>query len=259
MKRTIITTLLVLFCVSSVMAWDGRGHSAIAYIAEKHLTKRAKANIEGYLNGRSIVYYAAWMDFNRTDPPFDITRDWHVDYWTDAHRTDANGNAMPPCSVSQIKRIVSEMSDLSKLSDSLINLNIRFLTHLVGDMHCPVHIDFPTSRPMRVDAINRKNVKVHAMWDGMVIDVKHNNTSPKLLADNLDIFSAEQIAAVQQGTPDDWHIENTAFSKQVIEMIPQSKKLTYDNYFNKAIKIAEDRITVAGYRLAAILNSIFDK
>lgn len=258
MKRTVITLLLAIVCIASAAAWDGRGHSAIAYIAEKHLTKRAKANIEGYLECRSIVYYASWMDFNRTDPPFDITRDWHVDYWTDAHRTDADGNPMPPCSVSQIKRIVSEMGDLSSLSDSLINLNIRFLTHLVGDMHCPVHIDFPVSRPMRVE-VNKKTVKVHAMWDGMVIDLKHNNTSPRLLADNLDILSAEQIAAVQRGTLDEWHAENTEFSKRALEMIPESKKLTYDNYFNRAIEIAENRITVAGYRLAAILNSIFDK
>ncbi|MBQ9137283.1 MAG: S1/P1 nuclease [Alistipes sp.] len=258
MKRTIIATLLALLCCSSAMAWDSRGHSAIAYIAEKHLTKRAKANIESYISGRSIVYYASWMDFNRTDPPFDVTNNWHVDYWTDAERTDSNGNPLPPNSVSQIKRIISEMDDFRSLSDSLVNINIKYLVHLVGDMHCPVHINFPTSRPMRVK-IGKETVKVHAMWDGKVIDLKHNNTSPRLLANNLDIYTPEQIAAAQSGTPDDWYVETVAASKQAIAMIPESKKLTYDNYFNKAIAIAEDRITVAGYRLAAILNAIFDK
>ena len=42
-------------------------------------------------------------------------------------------------------------------------------------------------------------------------------------------------------------------------MIPEDKILTDENYFDEAAVIAEDRITVAGYRLAAILNSIFDK
>ena len=41
--------------------------------------------------------------------------------------------------------------------------------------------------------------------------------------------------------------------------MPENKVLTAENYFNEAIVIAEDRMTVAGYRLAAILNSIFDK
>ena len=96
------------------------------------------------------------------------------------------------------------------------------------------------------------------MWDGRVIDSKHNNTSPLLLAQNLDIFSAEQIAKFQSGTIDDWNEETVVAAKKVIEMIPENKQITYSNYFNKAVLIAEDRITVAGYRLAAILNSIFD-
>lgn len=258
MKRVILTALLAITFASSAMAWDGRGHSAIAYIAEKYLTPRAKANIESYIGGRSIVYYASWMDFNRTDPPFDITRDWHVDYWTDDMRTDSNGNPVPPYSVTQVKRIVSEMSDFRSLSDSLVNVNIKFLVHLVGDIHCPVHIDFPTSRPMRVKE-GKKTLKVHAMWDGRIIDSKHNNTSPSLLAQNLDIYTKEQIAATQSGTLDDWYQETVVLSKTVIEMIPESKQITYSNYFNKVIGIAEERITVAGYRLAAILNSIFDK
>ena len=257
MKRVLFATLLVLMFAGNAIAWDGRGHSTIAYIAEKHLTKRAKANIEGYLNGRSIVYYASWMDFNRTDPPFDITKNWHVDYWTNDERTDSEGNPLPPNSITQIKRIVAEMGDYRSLSDSLVNLNIRFLVHLVGDMHCPVHIDFPTSRPMKVK-VGKQTVKVHAMWDGRVIDSKHNNTSPMLLAQNLDIFSAEQIAKFQSGTIDDWNEETVVAAKKVIEMIPENKQITYSNYFNKAVLIAEDRITVAGYRLAAILNSIFD-
>ena len=102
-------------------------------------------------------------------------------------------------------------------------------------------------------------MKVHAMWDGRIIDSKHNNTSPSLLAQNLDIYTKEQIAATQSGTLDDWYQETVVLSKTVIEMIPESKQVTYSNYFNKVIGIAEERITVAGYRLAAILNSIFDK
>ena len=255
-----LTFLLLFTAVFSycAMAWDNRGHSTIAYIAERHLTPRAKANIESYIGGRSIVYYASWMDFNRSTPPMDVTRDWHVDYWTDGHRTDADGNPQPPCSLTQVKRIVSEMSNFRELSDSLVNINIKYLVHLVGDMHCPVHIDFPTSRPMKIK-IDNKTVKVHAMWDAYVLNSKHNGTSPMQLAEEFDILTSEQIAKVQSSTPDEWHNETVDVSKKVIDMIPESKKITYDNYFNEAIKYAEDRITVAGYRLAAILNSIFDK
>ena len=258
MKRSILLLLLTTICSLSAMAWDGRGHSTIAYIAERHLTPRAKANIESYIDGRSIVYYAAWMDFNRYTPPMDVTRDWHVDYWTNEHRTDADGNPQPPCSLTQVKRIVSEMGDFRSLCDSLVSINIKYLVHLVGDMHCPVHIDFPTSRPMKV-TIDKKPVKVHAMWDAYVLSYKHNGTSPMQLSEEFDIYTPEQIAKVQSATPDDWHNETTEVSKTVIGMLPKNGVITYDNYFNKTIPYAEERITVAGYRLAAILNLIFDK
>ena len=80
MKRVIFALLFALIAASSAVAWDSRGHSTVAYLAERHLTPRAKANIERYINGKSIVYYASWMDYNRTDPPFDVTNDWPVDY-----------------------------------------------------------------------------------------------------------------------------------------------------------------------------------
>ena len=107
--------------------------------------------------------------------------------------------------------------------------------------------------------VNGVRTRFHKMWDGAVISNKHKGCSPIQLAEEFDIFSDEQIAKIQRGTPDDWHIENVAISEKVIQMIPKSKKITYDNYLNEAIKYAEDRITVAGYRLASILNSIFDK
>ena len=256
--RKYLFLLLALITSYSAMAWGGHGHSTIAHIAERHLTARAKANIESYIGDRSIVYYSAWMDFNRTTPPFDITRDWHVDYWTEAHRTDADGKPQPPCTVDQIIRIVDELKDFRSQSDSLVNLDIRFLVHLVGDMHCPVHIDFHISRPLRVQ-VEGKEMKFHAMWDGYVITNRHTGCSPIQLATELDTYSPEQIAAVQQGDPMSWFHETVPAAQRALEMVPEDKVLTPENYFNEAVVIAEERMTAAGYRLAAILNSIFDK
>lgn len=54
------------------------GHDAIAYIAECNLTPKAKKNIEKYLGGRSIVYYASWMDQVRHTPAYRHTNTWHT-------------------------------------------------------------------------------------------------------------------------------------------------------------------------------------
>ena len=50
---------VVLICTLgalSAFGWGRVGHDAVSYIAECHLTPTAKANIEKYLDGESIVY-----------------------------------------------------------------------------------------------------------------------------------------------------------------------------------------------------------
>ena len=56
-QRLFLLACLVCYTVQSVSAWNRTAHEAIAYIAEQHLTPSAKAAIEKYLDGRSIVYY----------------------------------------------------------------------------------------------------------------------------------------------------------------------------------------------------------
>ena len=56
MKKNFLLLTAVLLCwCGSAFAWGKSGHDAIAYIAERHLTPKAKKNIEKYLDGRSIV------------------------------------------------------------------------------------------------------------------------------------------------------------------------------------------------------------
>ena len=258
MKRFLITALLAITSTVTLWAWGGQGHSTVAHIAERYMTKRAKNNVESYIGGRSIVYYASWMDYVRQFEPYVVTTNWHVDYWTDAERTDSEGKPMPPNHVRQINRIVADMKDdFRSLPDSLVTINIKFLVHLVGDMHCPVHIDFPQSRPMGY-MVNGVRTRFHKMWDGAVISNKHKGCSPIQLAEEFDIYTDEQIAQIQQGTPMDWHNENIVGARRAMEMVPADGVLT-DEYFDEAVVIAEERLTYAGYRLAAILNAIFDK
>lgn len=249
--------LLCIVAGGNSWAWDNRGHATIARIAERHLTPRAKANIEKYLNGQSIVYYASWMDFNRKDAPFDVTNDWHVDYWRDDQRKDAEGNPLPPISVSQIKRIVAEMSDFRTLSDSLVNVNIKYLVHLVGDMHCPVHIDFPTYRPVKVK-YKGKSVKYHKLWDGIIVADTRYGASPLSLAEELDRATEKEREELSSGTPDYWYAESVAFAGTAYSLLPESKEVDRE-YLTKANDIINHIFPAAGYRLAKILNTIFDK
>ena len=73
--------MLVMLESASVYAWGPMGHDVVAAIAEQHLTKKAKKNIDKLLGGKSIVYYASWMDNIQNSPywknGYNKTKTWH--------------------------------------------------------------------------------------------------------------------------------------------------------------------------------------
>ena len=259
MKRKIIVLFWTAVCIVAatpyVKGWNGVGHSAIAYIAEQHLTPKTERECRRYLK-HTLPYYASWMDHNRACKGYEMTNDWHVDYWTDKLRHDADGNPMPPVVTREIKRIVEEMKDYKNLSDSTVNVNIKYLTHMVGDMHCPVHVDFPQSR-FKV-MLNGKKYSFHKLWDCNVVAAKHPGWASISFPDMLDNKSEEEIARIQQGTPDDWYAETVEAARRAKEAIPEDKVIDY-RYYNDVIDIADSQILNAGYRLAAVLNAIFSE
>lgn len=91
--------------------------------------------------------------------------------------------------------------------------------------------------------------------------IKHNGMSPMMLAAELDTFDGQAIAAVQAGTPDDWYKGAVEAAEQTFALLPKEKNavLTTENYFNDAITVVDTQLRNAGYRLAYVLNLIFDK
>lgn len=58
-------------------SWGQKGHDVTCAIAEKHLTKKANKKISEILDGKSIVYWANWMDNASHTPEYKHTSTWH--------------------------------------------------------------------------------------------------------------------------------------------------------------------------------------
>ena len=258
MKRAIFT-LFALILTGTAFGWGTVGHKVVIAIAQRHLTEKTKANIAKYID-YDLKKDAVWMDKHRNDEPIAYTTHYHVFAADKNLRYDPNyrlaegGDVVYALAISEYN--LAEQN-YKQLTDSAVVFNLRMIIHFMGDMHCPVHIDFPQSRPMWY-MVNGVRTRFHKMWDGAVISNKHKGCSPIQLAEEFDIYTDEQIAQIQQGTPMDWHNENIVGARRAMEMVPADGVLT-DEYFDEAVVIAEERLTYAGYRLAAILNAIFDK
>ena len=89
MKRVLITLTLIV-TIFSAQAWNKLGHRTIVEIAKRHLTEKAKTNIEKYMP-YDITKDALWMDYNRgKKSPYRFTNSWHSYYYDSKLRHDPN-------------------------------------------------------------------------------------------------------------------------------------------------------------------------
>ena len=52
----------------------------------------------------------------------------------DSGRKDPNGNGMP-----HLVAAIEKLKNYKELSDSAVVINLKYVTHLMGDSHCPSH------------------------------------------------------------------------------------------------------------------------
>lgn len=242
---------------SPVFGWGRSGHDAIAYIAECHLTSKAKRQIEHYLDRRSIVYYASWMDRVRTTKNYKQTSQWHgnsVDelgyYQPDTVRGDA---------IYGINRAIEMLKDLHHSSDSTIRTAIFYLVHLVGDMHCPSHIRFPWYKSFKFE-INGHKCSFHSFWDTDVLELSHR-WGYEDYQYQLDRYSKKEIAQIALGSPSEWLHDSAQACRVLCDRISENDRLDKSQtnaFLLEAQQLAEEQILKAGYRLARILNDLFD-
>lgn len=258
MKYYIITLFLLLFGVLSANAFGRTGHAAIAYIAECNLTPTAKANIEKYLGGHSIVEYASWLDEIRKTPEYKHTDGWHsadVDSfgrWTQGVKKHQ--------AVSGLEKEIAKLQNRGQMTDSAVAVSIKVITHVVGDMHCPCHTFLPGQSQNRYFTVNGDKYKFHHFWDEDIFVLGHNWDYPDYQK-ALDIASPEKKAEIASGTFRGWVEENGRYLAHLYDILaPDTVFSAADSkaFIEHATEVADHQIIIASYRLARVLNSLFD-
>lgn len=259
MKRLIVIILAGLFVSSPAFAWGREGHETIAKIADNNLQNSARKKIEKYLRDRSIVYYAKWMDEYRHTPEYAFTTKWHVvsvNEDLEYVHNEKVGDA-----VYGIEQAVKVLRNYKDLPDSTVAVNIKYLIHLVGDMHCPAHVYYiGRDQNFKVDFGGgyikpHKEMKIHTVWDEAAIQ-SSRIWSVSEWAEELDRLSAKERKAVAAGTPVDWLHDNARRCIVQFDMASPGDNVAQD-FVNEVLPLIETQILYAGYRLAALLNSIF--
>lgn len=258
MKR-LLTTLLSLFITLNCFGWGQKGHDAVAYIAECNLTPEVYQKVVKALGGHSLVYYANWMDNASHTQPYRYTKTWHyanVDkgYTYQTMPKNPKGNV-----VTAIESIVAKLKS-GKLSEAEESLNLKFLIHLVGDLHAPMHagrLSDLGGNKIYVKYFGKK-IKLHELWDIDLIEDAHRWSYTEWQQQLDKYCSAEKRAQISKGTPEEWFEESHKIAKDIYIASPKGAKLSY-YYLNYYTPKIEERILAGGLRLAWLLNSIYSE
>jgi len=258
-RYSLLATAFVL-CTNAALAWGGTGHRVIAALAEANLSPKAKATIEKYLDGQSIVEFASWMDHVRETPEYKYSNGWHTAP-VDAKllHTDSiarkTGDAIT-ATIDSIKTLV----DYQKKRPETVALHIKFLVHMIPDFHCPGHVSYSSITYSFDITANGKAVPYHDIWDSHVVDA--HKLSLNQWVKRLNTLSVDEIHKIRAGSPRDWFHQNALDSLVIYKWVKPGAKLNDDKYTDfiaKSRPLTESQMQKAGYRLAGVLNALFGR
>ncbi|HVI05111.1 MAG TPA: S1/P1 nuclease [Sphingomicrobium sp.] len=253
---------------SPALAWGKTGHRVVAAIADTELSGLAHARIRQILGeGESLDEAANWPDEMRADPSSfwqKTASPWHYVTFngTSYDHAPPEGDALE--ALARFSRTLRDRN--SSLADK--QLALRFIVHLVGDLHQPLHAGKCCDRggnDVKVTWFG-KPTNLHAVWDAQIVDDEQLSFT-ELAAKLERHISDGDLIAWWDTNPREWIGESAAIrdtlyppaspgvSAGKTEAVPE---LSYA-YVHKFTPVMERRLAQAGVRLAAYLNAIFDE
>lgn len=254
--KTVKSILVLCALISSnlLFGWGQTGHRAIGQVATEHLSKKARKNIEKLMGSESLAIASIWMDEVRSDSTYDHTHDWHwVTIPDGMHYTDTEKNPDGDV-VEAIGRMKNILLDDSA-TDSAKVVALRFLVHMVGDMHQPLHVGNGEDRGGNSVKVKwfYQSSNLHRVWDSEIIDSKQLSYTELAMAVNHP--TNDQIEEWSKGSVEDWAHEAMTYRPQVYNT-GDTEKMGY-LYMYQNWDLVQLQIEKAGVRLAVMLNEIF--
>jgi hypothetical protein len=266
--------LLAGVTTTAAQAWGGQGHRLVALVAAAHLTPQARQNVTWLLGPETLVGVSLWADRYREDNY--QTSYWHFlnippqatsyDRDRDCPRqpTVAAGSSADKwrdCAVDRILYNRARLADRS-LDRADRTIALKFLVHLVGDIHQPFHVlgverggnGIPVSafgsENCSEDSAHPYPCNLHSVWD--ITLIAHRSLDDRQYVAVLD----EKIRRNgwdrrAPGVPADWAMQSHGLAKAAL--LPAHANVS-QAYYDTQLPVIDERLALAGLRLAALLN-----
>jgi hypothetical protein len=252
-------SLAVLLWVSSLpaSAWGVTGHRVVGQIAENHLTPQAAQAVRDLLGFDSLAEASNWADEVRSSDLWRHTTTWHyVNFATGEHDYETAKKNPEGDAVTAMRWCETTLRDPASGRDAKIAA-LKFLVHLVGDIHQPLHAGRAEDRGGNLTEVywlfDKEPTNLHRVWDSGLIDAE--NLSFTEWTRFLDHPSDAEIREWQSSDSVAWANESRRLSERCYDF-DQSQPLAF-SYLTAHLPLVKQRLLQAGIRLAGKLNAIF--
>lgn len=296
-KRIGVLVILTAAAAEPASAWDDVGHEVVAYMAWQRMTpetRSAVARLLTYAPPRSglpdlfpptasdggLVHFvraSIWPDFVRDADHPERKELYHRDAWHNAYvfweetaeggvrvREDLETDAED--AVERLNRF-EELARHPLVASAQKAVLIAWIAHLVGDVHQPLHVSARvTEREPRGDRGGRQfelegDDNLHWYWDRALSEAFEREVDESELAFVRRVASSLMD---QHPPPQNVGFDYAAWAERGFEVAARD---AYEGiargeeppmaYAEMVQATAAERIALAGYRLAALMNSIF--
>lgn len=239
-------------------AWGQKGHDTVAHIAERHLTETTAAAIDTLLDGKSIVYWANWLDNASHTPEYEYSITWHYKNIDAGQTYDKAKTPKTGDIVSALEQQQLILADTTRTKEERA-LALKMVVHLYGDLHQPMHMGHKSDKGGNYWKLRwfRNYSNLHKIWDSNLVESGHKWSYTEW-ADQLDrATEAEAAGILAGGTPEKYARETYGICTAVYEATPEDSNLEY-TYIADWTPTVERQLLKGGLRLADALNGLLD-
>lgn len=269
--------LIILICTfgtsTKAFAWWDLGHGAICSASLNHVRPETRQQIEqllalndpnGGFSAESFASACAWAD--RIKRERRDTADWHyINVPAEFGSIESAGAQTSGRLLTALDQQLHVLSDISepplKRAEAL-----RWVGHLVGDLHQPMHVGFasdwggnkqrialPDEIKPAIGEQKRDHTNMHALWDGYLLIYASRQAQRSVLA---MIEAMPEIDPSNSGTFRDWAEQSLSVVRRHSVAYAHEPKLTTlsESYLQQHSSVAITQLRAAAQRLASVLD-----
>ena len=257
MNRTLISLLAACSMPATMLGWGQKGHDVTAAIAERHLTPAARAMADSLLDGRSLVYWANWLDNASHTPELSYSRTWHYKNVDAGQTYETAPQHQAGDIVTALRRNIATLRN-PRAGKEEKALALKMVVHLAGDMHQPMHMGHASDLGGNKTPVKffDSPTNLHSVWDSRLPESGHKWSYTEW-TDQLDRVSEMDQALLTSGNIADWARDPDSICGDVYAKTPKNTVISYD-YIATWTPTVEQQLLKAGLRLARILNAALD-